>query len=235
MIKKSLILSIAAVPLFGILLLGGNIEKAEAQNFVDGSQSFDIKNESNQELERHATKEVNDFIESNDLNAIIENLNISIREDIDISQYTSKELEILLANDIENMKSQLQSFEYKLTANTPEITPYLINNGGGQYTSEIWAGVPSVGWSTVKQDFKAKVSGGKVSSVSFLGGGYMTGVSWGRYNHIRSWSSIYSGGKYVDIYIKGTINYTFNLINSNATSTFKEELKVSGSSLVRAW
>lgn len=35
---------------------------------------------------------------------------------------------------------------------------------GSEYTAEIWAGVPAIGWSTVKQDFKAIISGGKIKS-----------------------------------------------------------------------
>lgn len=139
------------------------------------------------------------FIESSKLDAEISNLNISIREDVNLDQYTKEEVENLLAEDINLMKEKLESFEYKLTEDIPEITPYLTNNGGGQYTAVVWAGVPSVGWSTVKQDFKENISGGKVSSIQFLGGGYTTGLSWGKYNHIRSWSSIYGSGKYVDI------------------------------------
>lgn len=60
----------------------------------------------------------------------------------------------------------------------------------------------------------------------------MTGVSWGQYNHNRSWADIYGSGKKVDIYIKGNINYTFNLITSNYSATFKESLKPSGTKLV---
>ena len=63
----------------------------------------------------------------------------------------------------------------------------------------------------------------------------MDGVSWGQYNHIRSWYEIYSSSTKVDIKIKGNINYLLNLVNANYEATFLEELEVSGNSLVRQW
>lgn len=92
------------------------------------------------------------------------------------------------------------------------ISEKLKTYGGGEYTAEVWAGIPSVGWSTVKQDFRASISSGRIRTITFLGDGYMDGVSWGQYNHIRSWYSIYANNTKVDINIKGNINYLFNCL-----------------------
>ena len=149
-----------------------------------------------------------------------------------MSQYSDKEISDLLQKDVEQIKAVLSSTEKRFIAK-PQTR--LANHGGGEYTAEVWAGVPSIGWSTVKQDFKTSISGGKIQSITFLGDGYMDGVSWGQYNHIRSWYDIYSNNTKVDINIKGDINYLFNLVNANYTATFLEELQVSGNILERQW
>ena len=176
--------------------------------------------------------EMNEYIQDTQLPMEVEDFSVSFRDDVDLSQYTDAEIETLLRADIEKMKDVLSSNEIVLTVK-PQAR--LTDHGNGEYTAEIWAGVPSVGWCTVKQDFRATISGGKVQSISFLGDGYMTGVSWGQYNHIRSWYERYESTTKVDIYIKGNIHYLFNLVNANYAATFLEELEVSGSVLVRQW
>lgn len=176
--------------------------------------------------------EMEEYLKNNQLPIEVENFSVSLRTDVDLSQYSDGEISNLLQKDMDHLKSILSSSESRLIV---KPQPRLTNNGGDQYTAEIWAGVPSVGWSTVKQDFKASVSGGKVRSITFLGYGYMDGVSWGQYNHIRSWYELYSNNTKVDINVKGNINYLFNLVNTNYTATFKEELQVSGSILERQW
>lgn len=176
--------------------------------------------------------EMNNYIKDTQLPAEIENFTVSLRDDIDLSQYTDAEIEALLQEDVNTMKDVLSNSEIMLTVKSQSR---LTNNGNSEYTAEVWAGVPSVGWCTVKQDFKAVISGGKLQSISFLGDGYMTGVSWGQYNHIRSWYERYENNTKVDINIKGNINYLFNLVNANYEATFLEELEVSGNVLVRQW
>lgn len=176
--------------------------------------------------------EMEEYLQDVQLPMEVEGFSVSLRNDIDLSQYTDAEIAALLQEDIENMKEVLSNSEIVL-----KVKPQsrLTNNGNGEYTAEIWAGVPSIGWCTVKQDFRATISSGKVQSITFLGDGYMTGVSWGQYNHIRSWYERYENNTKVDIYIKGNINYLFNLVNANYAATFLEELEVSGSVLVRQW
>jgi hypothetical protein len=188
-------------------------------------------------LINYVESELSAFIQNNDLKVSIDDFRVTLRDDIDISKYTIEEKQQLLEKDISNMKEQLLSTDYSLTTpiNEDQIVPRIADLGNGEYTAEIWSGVPAVGWSTVKQDFKASISNGKVKSITFLGDGYMDGVSWGKFNHIRSWETIYDNGAKVDIYIKGSINYTWNLINSDYTSTFKEELKVDNGKLIRQW
>jgi len=176
--------------------------------------------------------EMEEYLQNANLPIAVENFSVSMRNDVDLNQYSDEEISNLLRTDVEQMKDVLSNTESRLIEK-PQTR--LANHGGGEYTAEIWAGVPSVGWSTVKQDFKASISGGKVRSITFLGDGYMDGVSWGQYNHIRSWYDIYSNSTKVDINIKGNINYLFNLVNTNYTATFLEELQVNGSVLERQW
>lgn len=176
--------------------------------------------------------QMEEYLQNVNLPIEVENFSVSLRNDLDLSQYSDKEISDLLQKDVEQIKAVLSSTENRFIAK-PQTR--LANHGGGEYTAEVWAGVPSIGWSTVKQDFKASISGGKIQSITFLGDGYMDGVSWGQYNHIRSWYDIYSNNTKVDINIKGDINYLFNLVNANYTATFLEELQVSGNILERQW
>ncbi len=176
--------------------------------------------------------EMERFIDKTPLPMKVDGLSISLRNDVDLNGYTEEEICELLGKDLEQMKEIMSSGYYNLIEK-PQTR--LANKGGGEYTAEVWAGVPAVGWSTVKQDFRASISSGKVKSITFLGDGYMDGVSWGQYNHIRSWYEIYSSSTKVDIKIKGNINYLLNLVNANYEATFLEELEVSGNSLVRQW
>lgn len=213
--------------ILGSAILMGSMSPMYASTITN----YNIEENFNDEaLASYISTEITNYIKSNNLKVKIDNLDISLRNDIDINQYTVEEKEQLLKEDIANLKELLNSTEYSLSSehlNTPRLS-----YSDGRYTAEVWAGVPAVGWSTVKQDFKATISNGKVTSISFLGDGYMDGVSWGQYNHIDSWETIYSSGTKVEINIKGGINYTFNLINSNYTATFLEDLEVSGSKLV---
>lgn len=176
--------------------------------------------------------QMEEYLQNVNLPIEVENFSVFLRNDLDLSQYSDKEISDLLQKDVEQIKAVLSSTEKRFIAK-PQTR--LANHGGGEYTAEVWAGVPSIGWSTVKQDFKASISGGKIQSITFLGDGYMDGVSWGQYNHIRSWYDIYSNNTKVDINIKGDINYLFNLVNANYTATFLEELQVSGNILERQW
>lgn len=179
----------------------------------------------------YVQNEMEEYIKEADLSMEIDDFTVSLRSDIDINQYSEEEIVDLLTEDMEQMKELLSTGYYDLSDNSRAR----LSNHGSYYTAEVWAGVPSVGWSTVKQDFKATITSGKIKSISFLGDGYMSGVSWGQYNHIRSWYKIYSNNTKVDINIKGNINYLFNLVNTNYTATFLEELQVSGNTLVRQW
>lgn len=211
-------------------ILVGNISPIYANTITSNNIE---RNFNDQELSSYIETEMINFIKDNNLNVKIDNLDISLRNDIDLTQYTVEEKEQLLKEDISNLKELITSTDYSLSEE--QLKMPRLSYSDGRYTAEVWAGVPAVGWSTVKQDFKATISNGKVTSIDFLGDGYMDGVSWGQYNHIDSWETIYSNGTKVDINIKGGINYTFNLINSNYTATFLEELEVDGNKLVRQW
>lgn len=198
-----------------------------AESKVDSSVLEDIE------------KEMERFIDSAVTNQEIDNFKVTLRDDIDISQYTEEEIDDLLKKDIELMKQNLLSTEYSLTSlndnlsSGHEITPFLVNTGGGTYTAQVWAGIPAIGSSTVNQDFRAVVRSGRVSAVTMLGSGYMTGPSWGQYNHVRSWHTYHNNSTKVRIHIKVTINYTFNLVGNGYSATFMEYLRVNGNSLIR--
>lgn len=189
-------------------------------------------------INNYVFNEINNFIKYNNLNVEIENVNISVDEEI--LTLSPEEQNERLNREIENFKTYLNSISYKVVtneefSNDSYVTPFVINNGGGSYTAEIWAGVPAVGWSTIKQDFRASISGGAITSISMVGSGRMTGISWGRYHHNYSWYSLSNGNRYVDIYVKGQINYVRDLVNASMDATFLESLKVSGSTLVNRY
>lgn len=186
-------------------------------------------------INNHVYNEINNFIHFNNLKVEVENLNISVDEKI--LTLTSEEQNARLNGEIENFKTYLNSISYNIIKNEIAnngnyITPFVINNGNGSYTAEIWAGIPAIGWSTIKQDFRASISGGKITSISMVGSGRMTGVSWGRYHHNYLWYSLSNGNRYVDIYVKGQINYTRDVLTGSMDATFLESLQVSGSTLV---
>lgn len=208
---------------FTFLLVCMLVFSLSATAFAVDQDSIDITDVQSQ---------MEEYLQNVNLPIEVENFSVSLRNDLDLSQYSDKEISDLLQKDVEQIKAVLSSTEKRFIAK-PQTR--LANHGGGEYTAEVWAGVPSIGWSTVKQDFKASISGGKIQSITFLGDGYMDGVSWGQYNHIRSWYDIYSNNTKVDINIKGDINYLFNLVNANYTATFLEELQVSGNILERQW
>lgn len=208
---------------FTFLLVCMLVFSLSATAFAVDQDSIDITDVQSQ---------MEEYLQNVNLPIEVENFSVSLRNDLDLSQYSDKEISDLLQKDVEQIKAVLSSTEKRFIAK-PQTR--LANHGGGEYTAEVWAGVPSIGWSTVKQDFKASISGGKIQSITFLGDGYMDGVSWGQYNHIRSWYDIYSNNTKVDINIKGDINYSFNLVNANYTATFLEELQVSGNILERQW
>ena len=208
---------------FTFLLVCMLVFSLSATAFAVDQDSIDITDVQSQ---------MEEYLQNVNLPIEVENFSVFLRNDLDLSQYSDKEISDLLQKDVEQIKAVLSSTEKRFIA-TPQTR--LANHGGGEYTAEVWAGVPSIGWSTVKQDFKASISGGKIQSITFLGDGYMDGVSWGQYNHIRSWYDIYSNNTKVDINIKGDINYLFNLVNANYTATFLEELQVSGNILERQW
>lgn len=208
---------------FTFLLVCMLVFSLSATAFAVDQDSIDITDVQSQ---------MEEYLQNVNLPIEVENFSVFLRNDLDLSQYSDKEISDLLQKDVEQIKAVLSSTEKRFIAK-PQTR--LANHGGGEYTAEVWAGVPSIGWSTVKQDFKASISGGKIQSITFLGDGYMDGVSWGQYNHIRSWYDIYSNNTKVDINIKGDINYLFNLVNANYTATFLEELQVSGNILERQW
>ena len=179
--------------------------------------------------------DIQSYINSNDLNYSIDNINISVNEEI--LNYSQTDAQSIINEELNNIKSYISSVSYNLTETTTNnengmVQPYVVYHGNGRYTAEIWAGIPAIGWSTIKQDFSASISNGKINSISMIGAGRMTGISWGTYTHNTSWYTLTGSRLFADIYVKGQINYVRNLVNLSMDATFLESLKVSGSKLI---
>jgi len=107
-----------------------------------------------------------------------------------------------------------------------------ISGSGNTWTASVWSGVPGIGWGYIKQDFRATVSSGVISSPSNLGSSYASGFTLG------SWSPNYTtytrsnSNKYLDIRMKGTYKYGIGDFAINYPATFLEMVQGSGSRLI---
>lgn len=95
-------------------------------------------------------------------------------------------------------------------------------------------GILTIGWGYIKQDFTANVSSSRISSVSLVGSSYDTGFTLGSWEPNYSWTDISSNKQFVQIHMKGTINYLWEGLNISKDCTFLDTFKASGSSLVES-
>lgn len=111
--------------------------------------------------------ELNKFIINNNLNGKLDNFNFKLKYDVHINSINYQ-----LNNILNIMKQSLLSMNYNLYI--LDINTYL-KDRGDYYVSEVWSGVPSLGWGYVKQHFRANISGSKINSIEMLGSSYQDG------------------------------------------------------------
>ena len=93
-------------------ILVGNISPIYANTITSNNIE---RNFNDQELSSYIETEMINFIKDNNLNVKIDNLDISLRNDIDLTQYTVEEKEQLLKEDISNLKELITSTDYSLS------------------------------------------------------------------------------------------------------------------------
>lgn len=177
-------------------------------------------------LNAYIKTELEEFIKQNDISIEIDDINFKLKNDnIPSKDDVEKDIETLKESLLMNQKSSVEK---------QEIQPYLVNNGS-YYTAKVWSGVPSFGYGYIQQDFSAKISSGKITSISMLGSSYQTGLIYAKWNANRSWTEMSQNNTHVAIYMKGVLNYTLNIFEGGVAATFVEDLKVSNGKLVTCY
>jgi len=93
-------------------------------------------------------------------------------------------------------------------------------SGSYERQASVWCGVPAIGWAYINQDYNAHINNGYFESIEFLGDSYKTYFSLGAWTPIRSWYELSYYRTYVDIYMKGVLDYSFKLGLISTTGTF---------------
>lgn len=135
------------------------------------------------------------------------------------------------------MKQQVDSTTIELSKEENSsglIQPMDIAKDGSTYVAKVNCAIPAIGWGHINQDFAAKISSSKVSQLSLLGGSYKSGITLSSWSGIRSWTTISTNKKYIQVRIKGTLSYIFKGSNIDAVQTYLATGKTSGNSLVSA-
>ena len=169
-------------------------------------------NDENQfEPNKYIEQELNTWAEANGVGVVFENVYISpSRSDMSV-----EEIEKSVKSYVKMMKNAMQNMEVKL------IERSNMARATGSYTASVESMIPAIGWGYIKQDFTANVSSSRISSVSLVGSSY-------------SWTDISSNKQFVQIHMKGTINYLWEGLNISKDCTFLDTFKASGSSLVES-
>lgn len=209
--KKSKLLPII---LSGMIILTNNIN-VFANNLNANNIESNIN--SNLDINEIIENELNSFIIENDLNIKLSNFNFKINSNNEnnINTELNKFIDIMKEN---LLKMSTKSYDQN-------INTYL-EDRGSYYVSEVWSGVPSLGWGYIKQHFKANISNGKINSIEMLGNSYQDGLTYAKWTPNRSWAEISSSKRHVDIYMNGVLNYTLNVFEGGMEATFLEELSV---------
>lgn len=103
------------------------------------------------------------------------------------------------------------------------------------YTAAVWSGIPALGHATVRQDFTATVTSGRIGTVRIEGNSRMTGLSLGTWSHSRSWTVKKSANRHLEVYILGTLSYGIpkTPLTFTTEATFLDFWKGSGGRLVK--
>lgn len=174
------------------------------------------------DAEKYAGEELNTWAEENGIGVRFENFHITpINADM-----SETELENSVRSYVEMMKKAISNMSIKI-AYQPGTT-----RATGSYTASVESMIPAIGWGYINQDFTASVSSSRISSVTLKGNSYDTGFTLGTWEPNYSWSDISSNKQYLQIYMKGTINYLWEALNITKDCTFLDTFKASGSTLV---
>lgn len=215
---------IASIATLFLGLAFGNYSYANAQ------ESTDYENK----VEEQILNELTAYFEENSIPVELSDINCVINYD----QYDSTEdINASVSELTEKIKSEFNNTNVKINTNSSSsmIQPLSIeNNGGNDYTAKVESIVPAIGWGYICQDFTAKVSGGKISSLTLEGSSYDTGITLGSWEESRTWKTISTNKKYCQIHMKGTVGYLWKDLNLSFSSTFLATGKVSGSKIVSA-
>lgn len=176
------------------------------------------------EPKEYIEQELNAWAKTNGVGVTFDNVYITpIRSDMSVA-----EIEESVKSYVEMMKNALQDMDVKLTDRSN------MTRATGSYTASVESMIPAIGWGYIKQDFTANVSSSRISSVSLVGDSYDTGFTLGSWEPNYSWSEISSNKQFVQINMKGTINYLWEGLNISKDCTFLDTFKASGSSLVES-
>lgn len=150
---------------------------------------------------------------------------------------TKKELENEKQAVINSLKQQVDSTTIEIAKEEKSsglIQPRDIAKDGSNYVAKVNCAIPAIGWGHINQDFSAKISSSKVSQLSLLGDSYKSGITLSAWSAIRSWTTISTNKKYIQVNMKGTLSYIFKGSNIDAVQTYLATGKTSGNSLVSA-
>ena len=174
------------------------------------------------DAEKYAAEELNTWAEEHGIGVKFENFHITPIND-DVSE---AELEQSVRSYVEMMKNAISNMSIKIVYQ-PSVT-----RATGSYTASVESMIPAIGWGYINQDFTASVSSSRISSVTLKGNSYDTGFTLGTWEPNYSWSNISSNKQYLQIHMKGTINYLWDALNITKDCTFLDTFKASGSTLV---
>lgn len=163
----------------------------------------------------------------------------------DSLKFDINQTKIVTKNELENEKQAvIKSLKQQVDSTTIELSkeenssgliqPMDIAKDGSTYVAKVNCAIPAIGWGHINQDFAAKISSSKVSQLSLLGGSYKSGITLSSWSGIRSWTTISTNKKYIQVRMKGTLSYIFKGSNIDAVQTYLATGKTSGNSLVSA-
>lgn len=176
----------------------------------------------NFDAEKYVADELNAWTQEHNIGVTFENVHIVPKDNM-----SDAEIEESVKSYVGMMKNALNNMSQKIVY--PSMT-----RATGSYTAKVESMIPAIGWGYINQDFTANVSSSKISSVTLKGSSYDTGFTIGTWDPNYSWYDISSNKKYLQIHMKGTINYLWEALNITQDCTFLDTFKASGSTLVDA-
>lgn len=215
-----------------LLFISGNTVFAEASNTLPKDELL--------ELEKDVNKAVNDELKGiiqsqvdNDVSIEIGDISVQL-DDETLEKYDYDKERVIEAfkEEIKDWGNGLKRTEIeiqkKVDSNlTNNFETYSVKNMGTYYVAKVWAGVPAIGHGYINQDFNAKKSGGKFTSVKLLGSSYKSGVMLGTWSHNRSWVTIPNSKTVAEIRMKGVLDYVFKGSPVSLPATFLKTVKPS--------